>query len=206
MHFITDAEHRLSAAHSTLHYFYSVLPLPFCSCSFNNSTSAFKSTFSYPTETNFPFPNCYRLSQIGCSSPQGPSCSNLNIALDVLLPWQIANAFSAFVNAPSAMKASCSHTRISLRWPTTLHFPLDGEKSFPFHITWWAVSLSRILSTLNAQLPTLNIMCLFSVSDFILLFCFSCGFHTKRLGSPPLHNSAILPLSCFIQATLANCK
>lgn len=114
------------STHHTLHSFPSVLPLPFCSCSFNNSTSAFKSTFSYSTETNFPFPNCNRLSQIGCSSPQGPSYSNLNVALDVLLPWQIANAFSAFINASSAMKVYCSHTRISFRWPTSLYFPLDG--------------------------------------------------------------------------------
>lgn len=200
MHFITDAEHRLSAAHTTLHYFSSVLLLPFCSCSFANSTSSFKSTFSYPTENNFPFPNCCRLSQICCSLPQVPSCSSLNVALDVLLSWHIADAFSALLNGSSAMKASCFHTRISFRWPTSPYFPLDGEKSFPFLFIWWAVSLSGILSTFNAQLPKLNIMC------FILIFCFSCSFHHKRLGSPALHNFAILPVSCFLQATLVNCK
>lgn len=113
-------------------------------------------------QTNFPFPSCNRLSQIGCSSPQGPYCSNLNVALDVLLSWQIANAFSAFLNASSAMKASFSHTRISFRWPTSLYFPLDGKKSFPALLTWWAVSPSGILSTLNAQLPNLNTVLVFS--------------------------------------------
>ena len=51
----------LQHRHTTPHYFSSVLPLWFHSRSFNNSTSDFKSTFSYPTETNFPFPNCNRL-------------------------------------------------------------------------------------------------------------------------------------------------
>lgn len=122
-------------------------------------------------QTNFPFPSCNRLSQIGCSSPQGPYCSNLNVALDVLLPWQIANAFSAFLNASSAMKASCSHTRVSFRWPTSLYFPLDEEKSFPALLTWWAVSPSGILSTLNALTKPEHCVCF----QLLILFCFSAS-------------------------------